>query len=136
MTESNNTEKENKINKYIEKLSQYSEKNNDNKKINEINKNEDYDNYEKLSDKEKLIKRTYLLRKLEHLQYHHGVHLTKNYNVDSDYFDMKREYILHVTVMESERKLLQEKHEMKCALEFIYHASLYLASKYKDEDEC
>jgi hypothetical protein len=54
------------------------------------------DDYDKLTEEDQILKRLNLLRKLGEMKYTHGITLTKNYNLNSDYYEMKTEYDIHV----------------------------------------
>jgi len=59
---------------------------------------EELDEYQKASDKEKLIMKYNLLRNLATLAAEQNLTLIKNYNIHDDYYDIKREYDYHTGV--------------------------------------
>jgi len=59
---------------------------------------EELDEYQKASDKEKLIMKYNLLRNLATLAAEQNLTLIKNYNIHDDYYDIKREYDYHTGI--------------------------------------
>jgi len=59
---------------------------------------EELDEYQKASDRDKLIMKYNLLRNLATLAAEQNLTLIKNYNIHDDYYDIKREYDYHTGI--------------------------------------
>jgi Family of unknown function (DUF5767) len=76
--------------------------NNSNKVINE---DEEEDNYNYLTKQQKRQRRMTIMAQLGELSKIHGIKLSKSYNIDSDYFEMKNEYDLHKRIRDKEKTI-------------------------------
>lgn len=63
------------------------------------------DNYNSLSREQKQKKRMEMMQLLGELVKLHGIKLSKPYNIDSDYFEMKNEYMLHKKIRDKEKTI-------------------------------
>jgi hypothetical protein len=80
----------------------YTEKNSDKEEKEDT---EPIDNYNSLSRDQKQKKRMEMMQLLGELVKLHNIKLSKSYNIDSDYFEMKNEYNLHKKIRDKEKTI-------------------------------